>query len=471
MSCILRGYQQGVVATVPAITLASVLTTIVGWPLPLEGEAEFLMEWTPVTLANLLLSHLGATARPAALLGSLAVIMLLGGVAGMLNAWVRLQFRALGLVAAAVLMALIFFIWLPSSFLPGSLLLIALFLPSLWIVSRSSVQSSNRRAFLVRSGVILGGAAVLLSLFSLRPVLDALAARRLFAFRRARGLPIVGLADLVTSNDRFYRMDKVLQYPTIAAPAWSLKVDGDVRSPREIDYHTLLRFPAVSRYITMECVDNPVGGTLIGNALWTGVPLKDILREIGAYGDTLVFHAPDEYSESVPRSLAEEAGAIVAYGMNGVTLPGEHGYPVRIVLPGIYGFKSVKWLSGITVSATKQAGSWRAQGWTEEGRIHTTTRIDVVRRDGARVLIAGVAFAGTRGIHAVQVQANDGPWLEATLVPALSHDSWVQWAVWLRGAGALMVTARAVDGTGRIQEARPHGSYPDGATGWPRARV
>lgn len=429
------------------------------------------MEWTPVPLANLLLSHLGPVARPAALLGSLALVMLVGGVAGMLNAWVRERSRTLGLIVAAAAMGLIFLVWLPTSFMPGSLLLIAIFLPGLWVVPQTVAHSESRRAFLTRSGIILGGAAVLLSLFSLRPVIGALAAKRLFAYRRPRGLAIAGLADLVTSNDRFYRMDNVLQYPVIASPAWSLRIDGDVHAPRDISYQALLRLPQVSRYVTMECVDNPVGGPLIGSALWTGVALGDILRDVGASGDTLVFHAPDEYSESVPRSLAEGAGAMVAYGMNGVTLPAQHGYPARIVLPGIYGFKSVKWLTGITVGAETHPGSWRAQGWTEQGGIHTTTRIDVARREGAQVLVAGIAFGGRRGIKAVQVRANDGQWLEATLGPALSRESWVQWALWLRGSGTLTVTARAIDATGRIQEARRHGSYPDGATGWPRARV
>lgn len=466
-----RGYQEGILAAVPAVVLASALTTFAGWPLALEGEGEFLMQWTPVPVANLLLSHLGAVARPAALLGSLAMIMLVGGVAGVFNAWIGQRFRAAGLLAAAASMALIFVLSLPASFIPESLLLIAFFLPSLWMAPRAGAHPGSRRAFLARSGIILGGAAVLLSLFSLRPVLDALAARKLFAFHHTRGLAITGLADLVTSNDRFYRMDKVLQYPEVATSAWSLRIDGDVRLPREIDYHALLRLPAVSRYVTMECVDNPIGGPLIGNALWTGVTLSDVLQAVGAYGDTLVFHAPDEYVESIPRDLAEQAGAIVAYGMNGVALPPEHGYPARIVLPGVYGFKSVKWLSGITVSATRQAGSWRAQGWTEEGRIHTTTRIDVVRRDGTQVLIAGIAFGGRRGIKAVQVSANDGPWREATLGPVLSRQSWVQWALRFQGNGPLSLTARAVDGTGRIQDARSRGSYPDGATGWAHARV
>lgn len=466
-----RGYQEGVLAAVPAVVLVSALATAVGWPLPLEGEAEFLMEWTPVPLANLLLSHLASFARPAALLGSLAFVMLLGGVAGMVNAYGRERSRVVGVFLAGLTMTLALLVWVPTTFKLGSALLVAAFMPSLWLAHGSGAGSDSRKAFLTRSGVVLGGAAVLVTLFSLRRVLDAVASTRLFPFHRARGLAVTGLADLVTSNDRFYRMDKVLQYPGITPTAWSLRIGGDVITPREISYQRLLGLPRINRYVTMECVDNPVGGPLIGNALWTGVALRDVFRDVGVRGDTIVFHAPDDYSEAIPWRLAEEAGAMVAYGMNGVTLPAQHGYPARVVIPGIYGFKSVKWLTGITVTENARAESWRAQGWTEQGIIHTMTRIDVVRREGAHVLVAGIAFGGRRGIRAVQVRANDGPWLEATIGPSLSRESWVQWALRFRGTGSLTVTARAVDGDGQVQDARRHGSYPNGATGWPRVRV
>lgn len=466
-----RGYQHGVIAAVPSVVFASLVATISGRPLPLEGIAEFLMQWTPVPVANALLDHLGAAARPAALLGAMAILLLAAGGAGAIDGFLSRWSRPLGLAVAGGCLAIFLLLWFPVGLMPGGLLLVALYVVMLWALPRGKSVSDGRRAFLLRSGVIVGGAAVLLADFSLRSVLDALAEPRLFQLRLPRGLAVDGLADLVTPNGQFYRMDKVLQYPEIARSSWQLRIDGAVDRPLTLDYAALLRLPRVSRYVTMECVDNPVGGPLIGNALWTGVTLHDILRHAGARGDEIVFHAPDEYNESVPRVLALDAGAMVAYGMNGDVLPREHGYPARLILPGVYGFKSVKWLSGITISQTQAAGNWRAQGWTEEGRIHTTVRVDVVRREGPRILIAGIAFGGRRGIRAVQVRAGGGAWMDATLGPSLSPDSWVQWALWIRAPGPISLVARAVDGAGRVQAERRHDAYPDGATGWAQIRA
>ncbi|MDQ2741166.1 MAG: molybdopterin-dependent oxidoreductase [Chloroflexota bacterium] len=460
-------------AAVPATIIAALVSLVTGWPSPLEAPAELLMQWTPVPLANVLLDRAGDLARPAALLGALALTMAVCGLAGALaKAFPRTSAGWLaGEALAGGLIAFVLFRVLPPSSLPGDLLFLVAFLVILSLLPMLPLAAPGRRAFLMRSGVILGGAAVLLTLFSIRPLLDALAVRRLFPYQRPRGLGIPGLADLVTPADRFYIMDKVLQYPDLVPGGWRLVLDGAVRDPLDLDLEALLGRRRNNRYLTMECVDNPVGGHLISNALWTGVSLAALLKEAGAEGDTLVFHAPDGYAESVPRAVAEAAGAMVAYGMNGESLPRAHGYPARIVLPGSYGFKSVKWLTAIEVLHGPHGGSWRAQGWTEGARIHTMTRIDVARREGERVLVAGVAFAGRRGVRDVQVRANAGPWRRATLGPYLSSECWVQWAVWLRGSGPVTIEARAIDGGGQVQEERRRGAYPDGATGWPSITV
>jgi DMSO/TMAO reductase YedYZ molybdopterin-dependent catalytic subunit len=195
-----------------------------------------------------------------------------------------------------------------------------------------------------------------------------------------------------------------------------------------------------------------------------------LLSDVGARGDTLVFHSADRYAESVPRRDAERAGAMVAYAMNGVVLPRAHGYPARAIIPGLYGFKNIKWLERIEVAGGSYDDEWRGRGWTA-ARIHTTTRIDVARRQAGSILVAGIAFAGNRGIRAVEVRANGGPWYRATLGPPLSDDAWVQWVARLPDHGTTTVDARAIDGTGRVQDARRRGAFPDGATGWASATV
>jgi DMSO/TMAO reductase YedYZ molybdopterin-dependent catalytic subunit len=266
-------------------------------------------------------------------------------------------------------------------------------------------------------------------------------------------------------------MDRVLQPPQVGPPGWRLAVDGAVRTPLSLDYATLLALPRHNRYVTMECVDNPVGGPMISTALWTGVSVANLLRAAGAAGDTLVFHGSDVYAESVPRAEVEAVGGMVTYAMNGEALAPEHGYPARFLLPGVYGFKSVKWLERVEVRHGGIEGSWHSQGWTETGQIRTTTRIDVARRRGDVILLAGIAFAGTRGVRAVELRVNGGPWRRATLGRALSSATWVQWTARLSAPGPATVEARAVDRLGQVQTERAHGSYPDGATGWASVAV
>jgi len=458
---------------VPAAVIASAVAYLQKWPSPLEAPAEQLMQWTPLPLAEFLLMHLGALARPAALLGALAVLMLAGGLAGVLfGVGARgLPGTILGLIPATALMLAVLLLLFPASREEPATWLLVAFLPLLVLLNHRQQHVGGRREFLERSGMVLGGAAVLVSLFSIEPVVQALATRRLFAYRRPAGFQIAGISDLVTPTHRFYVMDKVLQDPIVGPPSWNLRVDGAVRSPLRLDYGGLLKRAAVQRYVTMECVDNPVGGPLMSNALWTGVPLVSLLREAGAAGDTVVFHGMDDYAESTPRADLERVGALVAYAMNGAALPRSHGYPARVIVPGIYGFKSVKWLSRIEVVGGAYDGAWRAHGWTETAQIHTSVRIDVARRTGGAVLLAGVAFAGARGVQAVEARVNGGPWRRATLTRALGADAWVQWAVRFHGAAPAGFQVRAIDAEGNIQTPRVHGAYPDGSTGWATATV
>lgn len=464
----LRAYQDGTLAAVVAAVVGAIVAVAAGWPSPLEATGEALMEWTPLALANLLLAHLAGFARPAALLGGLAAAMLVGGTSAVIGAaaGVISRNRWLGLPLAGSAFALVFLWLIPPAGDLTEATFVVMYPFVLLVVSTPRGHASDRRQFLVRSSIILGGAAALLALFSLRPTLHALALTQIFPYRRPRGMAVPGLGELVTPASHFYRMDRVLEPPEIAPSDWRLTLTGAVRSPLTLDFQQLLVGPRRDRYVTMECVDNPVGGPLISTALWTGTPLVELLHRAGIHGNTLVFHGADGYSESASFHDIVGVGALLVYAMNGQILRREHGYPVRVLLPGVYGFKSVKWLTGIDVRDDPAPGDWSVHGWTPGGHIHTTTRIDVARRAGNEILLAGTAFAGIRGVRAVEVRVNGGPWREASLGTKLSDSAWVQWAIRLHGSGTARIEARAIDGLGRIQTARQHDPFPGGATGW-----
>lgn len=466
-------YQHGVVAAVVAAVTASLTAAIFAWPTPLESTAETLMKWTPLPVADFLLAHVSEVARPAAIMGALAIFMLFGGLAALLPASLPKSAtgKIVGLALAGIFLWSVMVIILDPGTKEPVLWLIGSYLLALLLATRSKREVSNRREFIERTGIILGGAAVLVSLLSIEPLLHAAANKRLFPFRRRTGLRVEGITDLVTPRGQFYIMDAVLQYPELGPPNWQLTMDGAVERPAAFDYESLQRLPRVNRYITMECVDNPVGGRLISNALWTGVPIRHLLDVVGARGDTVVFHGADTYPESTSMRELIDRSAIIAYGMNGESLPREHGYPARLVLPGIYGFKSVKWLIRLEVVHGPQPGAWHSHGWTDTAVIHAGTRIDVAERVGGLVTLAGIAFAGNRGVAAVEVRANRGPWHRASLGTALSHETWTQWVIRWRGAGPATFEVRTIDGHGTVQTSWRRPPYPDGSSGWSRVTV
>lgn len=296
--------------------------------------------------------------------------------------------------------------------------------------------------------------------------------RRLFAFvspgPRAAGFPVPGEEPEVTPAMRFYRMSKNNLDPELSAETWALRLDGAVTHPLTLRYADLLALPRVDQYVTLRCVSNPVGGHLMSTAYFSGVPLSRLLAMAGSQPGTagVLFAAPDAYDEVVPLDVALDPTALVAYGMNGETLARVHGGPARGLLPGYYGFKNVKWLTRITVLRRLDPGYWERSGWTA-ARVHSVARIDVWRPEPGGLLCAGVAFTGTRGISAVQVRADSGPWQEADLnAPTLSGMTWVQWRAHLAlGAGTHTLAVRVVDAAGQPQSMHAKAIYPDGAQG------
>lgn len=290
-----------------------------------------------------------------------------------------------------------------------------------------------------------------------------------------------GAVPYITDNGDFYRIDTALQVPQLTTGEWRLKIHGMVDRPRTITWNDLVSMAAVQRAVTLTCVSNEVGGDLIGNAVWTGIPIKPILDSVGVQpgADMLLSRSVDGWTAGTPISvLTDGRDAILAVAMNGQPLPTAHGYPVRQVVPGLYGYVSAtKWVTDWEITRFDKATAyWTDRGWSALGPIKTGCRIDSPS-SGARIgtgtqVIAGTAWAQHRGIKTVEVQIDNGPWQTANLAPEYSIDTWRQWWLpWQAEKGTHTITARATDGTGVTQTSETADPVPDGATGYPKKVV
>ncbi len=292
---------------------------------------------------------------------------------------------------------------------------------------------------------------------------------------------IAGIAPLITPNEDFYLIDTALSYPQIDPQDWSLRIHGMVDREVEISFDELLDLGLVREQVTLSCVSNRVGGRLVGNAEWVGVPLATVLDRAGVQpGATqIVGRSVDRWTAGFPTEVALDGRiAMVAVQMNGEPLPISHGFPARLVVAGLYGYVSAtKWLSEIELTTWEAFdGYWIPRGWSKEGPIKTQSRIDVPRRDSTidpgPTAIAGVAWAPSRSIDKVEVQVNNEPWVEAELSRETTINSWRQWMVtWNATPGEHQVRVRATDGTGTTQTSETSDPAPDGATGWHTIQV
>lgn len=290
-----------------------------------------------------------------------------------------------------------------------------------------------------------------------------------------------GLSPYITPTRDFYRIDTALVTPRIDPSSWRLELGGHVERPFEITFDELLALDSVEVPVTLSCVSNEVGGDLVGTAVWQGVPLTDLLERARptAQGTQVVGRSVDGFTAGFPTELlGPDRTALVAYAMNGELLPARHGFPARLVVAGLYGYVSAtKWLTEVELTRLEDFdGYWIPRGWSKDGPIKTASRIDVPRSGSdlasGRVAVAGVAWAPTRGIAAVEVQVDEGPWQRCELGAASSDETWVQWRlVWDAEPGEHRLTVRAVDGGGEPQEPESSPPAPDGATGLHSRRV
>jgi DMSO/TMAO reductase YedYZ molybdopterin-dependent catalytic subunit len=288
--------------------------------------------------------------------------------------------------------------------------------------------------------------------------------------------PVSGLSRYVTSNADFYRIDTALVAPQVDPDTWSLRIHGRVGKPLTISYEELLAMPMVERYITLACVSNEVGGDLISNARWLGVPVAALLDRVqpdpGA--DQVVSRSVDGWTCGTPAAVLRDGrDALIAVGMNGEPLPVKHGFPARMVVPGLYGYVSAcKWIAEMELTTFAAYDAyWVRKGWAEQGPIKTQSRIDTPR-DGAKVAagqvaVAGIAWAQHRGVSVVEVRVDNGPWQPAELAGTVSADTWRQWVYrWQAVPGKHSLSVRAADATGALQSGNQVPIFPDGAEGW-----
>lgn len=285
-----------------------------------------------------------------------------------------------------------------------------------------------------------------------------------------------GLSPQITSPADHYVVDIDLNRPVIDGAAWRLRVSGEVASPRSFTLGEIRSMPSVEQPILMHCVSNPVGGKLIGNATWTGFPLSGLLATVAPLESAASFVAEsaDGYEEVI--SLGDAPGVFLVFGMGGKELPLDHGFPVRLLFPGRYGMRSVKWLTSLRLQSKESEGWWARRGWDQAAVMRTGARFDTPRKNAkvpGTFIAAGVAWAGTRAVSAVEVSADDGrTWRAATVEPAAGPLAWQRWRLECTLApGQRVLAVRTKDGAGLAQEPEERFPHPSGASGYHRIKV
>ncbi len=290
--------------------------------------------------------------------------------------------------------------------------------------------------------------------------------------------PAPGTRPELTANKDFYRIDIDTLPPVLDKASWKLQVTGLFDRPRTLTLADLAAYPAVTQPITQQCISNPVAGDLIGTTNYTGARIRDVLMDLGMrpQAQALAIQSADGFYESVPMMELMDPRTLLVYGMNGDTLPVDHGFPLRIYIPNHYGMKQPKWITVIQAIDHNGPGYWVDRGWSATAYPQIISVIDTAAKDrieNGRVPVGGIAWAGDRGIKKVEVQVDNGPWSEAVLrTPPLSPLTWVQWRYdWPVVSGSHTFRVRATDGTGALQIEQTADTYPDGATGYHSLRV
>jgi DMSO/TMAO reductase YedYZ molybdopterin-dependent catalytic subunit len=511
----LMGAVSGLLAAAAALGVAQLVAGVTG-PLgsPVTAVGEVAINLTPVPVKDFVIAHVGSHDKQVLVAGILIVLAAFAALMGML-ALRRIGYGLAGLAIFGVLGAAAAITrpnGTPLDIVP-TLAGVAVAAIALTGLSRtagdrpgrgtaaagepqpavpSPPRRPDRRRFLVLAAgtaavAAAGGLAgqALAGRFSVERLRAAVRlpapARPVPAVPAGTQLAVAGITPFFTSNASFYRVDTELILPQIPPDQWTLRVHGMVDRPVELSFGGLLRRPLTEADITLACVSNQVGGPLAGNARWLGASLAALLREVGvqAGADQILSTSNDGWTAGTPtEAVMSDPDALLAVGMNGQPLPVAHGFPARMIVPGLFGYASAtKWVTDLELTTfAAQRSYWVQRGYSVIGPIKTMSRIDVPRpfqqvRAG-RTAVAGVAWAPHRGIGRVQVQADGGPWHDARLAAADGIDTWRQWVwYWDASPGLHQIQVRATDGTGATQPAARTGIFPNGATGWDSAAV
>ncbi|MFB7394462.1 sulfite oxidase [Streptomyces sp. NPDC056191] len=503
------GASAGLLAGLAALAVAELVAGLVrpaAGPVTVVGGA--VIDRTPAAVKDFAIRTFGEDDKTVLQLGILLVLALLAAGLGVLGLRHRraascgvLAFGVVGAVAALsrpdskgvgdILPSL-------SGAVAGALVLYVLagrLSPGSATEDGGSGGGWNRRGFLVAAGVTAVGAtsAGLLGRYLTgRQSQGAVASRQGLVLPapaspappvpRGAQLKVPGITPFTTANRDFYRVDTALVVPRIDAGSWRLRIHGKgVSRPRTFTLADLLTRPLIERDITLTCVSNEVGGPYAGNARWLGVKLSDLLAECGVKppsagggADQLVARSVDGMTLGSPvEDVMDGRDALLAVGMNGEPLPFDHGFPVRMVVPGLYGYVSAcKWIEDIELTTFDAYDPyWVKRKWARRAPIKTQSRIDTpkpfARPTAGTVTVAGVAWAQHRGVTRVQVRVDDGPWQDADLAAQDTLDTWRQWSYrWQATPGGHTLTVRATDGTGQVQTEQRARTIPDGASGW-----
>lgn len=461
---------------------------------PVLALGQTVIELTPGGIAEGIIQLVGKKDKPLAVASVVLAILLLGGLAGMW--WSVRRAWSLALIGGLVVAAAAAMIGRPYAFGLGVLVCVVAGVVVAGVLEllhrQAAVESdSGRRTFLRTAGlvvaatIVVGGAGELLGSRRRRrqEIERARAALKLptrnVAVPSGVDLGIKDQAPWLTPTDEFYRIDTALSPPLIDPNTWELRIHGMVDREMTLTYQDLLDRGLKDAWITICCVSNPVGGDLIGNTTWSGVPIKDILDEVGVQpgADALLSTSEDGWNCGTPlEALTDGRDALLALTMNGEPLPVPHGFPVRQVVPGLYGYVSAtKWVTDWEITRFQDFESyWTQRGWGPLGPVKTQSRIDLPRgsAEAGKVTVAGVAWQQRVGITAVEVRVDDGPWQKATLAKVPNVDTWVQWTwQWDADPGGHTIEARATNSDGETQTAEIADVLPDGATGYPSIRV
>jgi DMSO/TMAO reductase YedYZ molybdopterin-dependent catalytic subunit len=512
------GFGPGVIAGVAVTLVLFAYRVATGMPTPQEALAERMVRLLPYQAFALILATLQHTAKPLGFVMAVLTSLVGFGIGGVVYARMAEKARyprlMLGLGAGAITWIFLVFVFLPiiqGGFL-GVPLTTVVSDPALPLALGSLVygfllaglerrpgpartqdappasgtpaavrtepsvksQPTSRRDFVrLATLLLLGAAAASVGIWKEAAVTRG-AALASWAVRLVTGKSSSEneMPPEVTPNGRFYRISKNYPFdPRVDVGKWTLRVAGLVTRPLTLSYAEFLKAaPSVERYHTLECIANEVGGDLISNARWTGIPMKDVLTLAGlqAGAKTVVMRSADNYAESVPLEVALDPTTLLAYKMNGAPLPQDHGAPVRVLIANRYGMKQPKWLTRLEVVNPEFTGYWGQQGRSIAGIVKTNSGFSLEARDGAIVGLGGWAFAGSRGISKVEISADGGKtWWPAALKEALGENCWQFWATkWTPPApGEYTLKVRAIDGKGVMQPG-VRKRLPDGAEGY-----